>query len=42
MLADRTSTQTFQSNQLRLWIHSWAYVLINAFRQTLFKKNFIG
>ena len=39
LLADRTSTQTFQSNQLRLWIHSWAYVLINAFRQHCLKKT---
>ncbi|MDJ0582353.1 IS1380 family transposase [Crocosphaera sp.] len=42
LLADRTSTQTFQSNQLRLWIHSWAYVLINAFRQNCLKKTLLA
>lgn len=39
LLADRTSTQTFQSNQLRLWIHSFAYVIMNAFRQNCLKKT---
>ena len=39
LLADRTSTQTMISNQLRLWLHSWAYVLINAFRQHCLKKT---
>ncbi len=39
LLADRTSTQTMSSNQLRLWVHSWAYVLINAFRQNCLKKT---
>lgn len=33
LFADRTSTQTFASNQLRLWLSSMAYVLIQAFRQ---------
>jgi hypothetical protein len=33
LLADRTSTQTFESNQLRLWLSSMAYVLMQAFRQ---------
>ena len=42
LLADRTSTQTFQSNQLRLWIHSIAYVLINAFRQNCLKKTLLA
>jgi hypothetical protein len=32
LFADRTSTQTFQSNQLRLWLSSIAYVLVQAFR----------
>ena len=39
LFADRTSTQTFKSNQLRLWLHSWSYVLINAFRQHCLKKT---
>lgn len=39
LFADRTSTQTFQSNQLRLWLHSLAYVLISAFRQQGLKKT---
>ncbi len=42
LLADRTSTQTFESNQLRLWLHSWAYVLINAFRQHCLKKTLLA
>ncbi len=33
LFADRTSTQTFGSNQLRLWLSSMAYVLMQAFRQ---------
>ena len=33
LLADRTSTQTMSSNQLRLWLSSMAYVLMQAFRQ---------
>ena len=33
LFADRTSTQTFESNQLRLWLSSIAYVLMQAFRQ---------
>jgi hypothetical protein len=39
LLADRTSTQTMRSNQLRLWLHSLAYVLMNAFRQNCLKKT---
>ena len=39
LLADRTSTQTFESNQLRLWLHSVAYVLMQAFRQHCLKKT---
>jgi hypothetical protein len=33
LFADRTSTQTFESNQLRLWLSAMAYVLMQAFRQ---------
>ena len=33
LFADRTSTQTMSSNQLRLWLSSMAYVLLQAFRQ---------
>jgi hypothetical protein len=32
LFADRTSTQTMISNQLRLWLHSMGYVLLNDFR----------
>jgi hypothetical protein len=31
LFADRTSTQTFESNQLRLWLSAMAYVLMQAF-----------
>jgi hypothetical protein len=30
LFADRTSTQTFESNQLRLWLSAMAYVLMQA------------
>ena len=33
LFADRTSTRTFDSNQLRLWFSSIAYVLVQAFRE---------
>ena len=39
LFADRTSTQTFDSNQLRLWLSSMAYVLMQAFRQNCFKRT---
>jgi hypothetical protein len=39
LFADRTSTQTFQSNQLRLWLSSMAYVLMQAFRQHCLSKT---
>ena len=39
MFADRTSTQTFKSNQLRLWLSSIAYVLMQAFRQNCLSKT---
>jgi hypothetical protein len=33
MFADRTSTQTMRANQLRLWIASLAYTLVNELRR---------
>jgi hypothetical protein len=39
LFADRTSTQTFESNQLRLWLSSMAYVLMQAFRQHCLNKT---
>lgn len=33
LFADRTSTATFRANQLRLWLSSFAYVLITALRR---------
>ena len=39
LFADRTSTQTFDSNQLRLWLSSMAYVLVQAFRQNCLAKT---
>jgi hypothetical protein len=33
LFADRTSTATFRANQLRLWLSSFAYVLIDALRR---------
>ncbi len=39
LFADRTSTQTFESNQLRLWLSSMAYVLLQAFRQYCLNKT---
>jgi hypothetical protein len=33
LFADRTSTHTMRANQLRLWLSSMAYVLINALRR---------
>jgi len=39
LFADRTSTQTFDSNQLRLWLSSMAYVLMQAFRQNCLSKT---
>ncbi len=39
LFADRTSTQTFDSNQLRLWLSSMAYVLVQAFRQNCLSKT---
>ncbi len=47
LFADRTSTQTFISNQLRLWLSSMTYVLMQAFRyhclgKTSFSKATVG
>ena len=39
LFADRTSSQTFASNQLRLWLSSMAYVLMQAFRQHCLSKT---
>ena len=39
LFGDRTSTQTFKSNQLRLWLSSMAYVLVQAFRQHCLAKT---
>ena len=39
LFADRTSTQTFESNQLRLWLSSMAYVLMQSFRQYCLAKT---
>ncbi len=39
LFADRTSSQTFESNQLRLWLSSIAYVLVQAFRQNCLAKT---
>jgi hypothetical protein len=33
MFADKTSTHTMRANQLRLWLSSMAYVLVNALRR---------
>ena len=33
LFADRTSCQTMRANQLRLWLSSAAYVLVQALRQ---------
>ncbi len=39
LFSARTSTQTFESNQLRLWFSSMAYVLMQAFRQHCLSKT---
>ncbi len=33
LFSDRTSTHEFESNQLRLWFSSFAYVLLQSLRQ---------
>ncbi|WP_375340460.1 transposase [Plectonema radiosum] len=37
--SDRTSTHTFEGNQLRLWFASIAYILINALREQCLAKT---
>lgn len=39
LFSDRTSTQTFESNQLRLWFSSVAYVLMQALREQCLAKT---
>ena len=38
LFADRTSTQTFQSNQLRLWFSSFSYVRYSLFCRAKLRK----
>lgn len=39
LFADRTSTHTMRANQLRLWLSSMAYVLMNRLRRVALKKT---
>jgi hypothetical protein len=39
LFADRTSTHTFRANQLRLWLASFAYVLVEALRRLGLKNT---
>ena len=39
LFADRTSTRTFESNQLRLWLSSMAYVIMQSLRQYCLAKT---
>jgi hypothetical protein len=39
LFSDRTSNHYFDDNQLRLWLSSFAYVLLNAFRQHLLQHT---
>lgn len=39
LFADRTSTHLLKSNQMRLWLSSVAYVLINELRRTLLAET---
>ncbi len=39
LMADRTSAATMRANQLRLWFHSFAYVLIEAVRRIALKHT---
>jgi hypothetical protein len=39
LFSDRTSTQSFESNQLRLWFSSIAYVLMQALREQCLAKT---
>lgn len=42
LFSDRTSTHTFEGNQLRLWFSSVAYVLINALRSQCLATTELG
>lgn len=42
LFTDRTSTQTFESNQLRLCLSSMVYVLIQAFRKYCLAKTYFA
>jgi hypothetical protein len=33
LYADRTSTETMRSNQLRLWFSTWGYLVMNQLRR---------
>jgi hypothetical protein len=39
LFADRTSSHTFKANQLRIWLSSFAYVLIEAVRRIGLRKT---
>ncbi len=42
LLADRTSTQTFDSNQLRLWLHSIElklFLILDKYNKFYFLKD---
>ncbi len=39
LFSDRTSTHTFEGNQLRLWFSSLAYILMNALREQCLAKT---
>ncbi len=39
LFSDRTSTHTFEGNQLRLWFSSVAYILMNALREQCLKNT---
>lgn len=39
LFSDRTSTHTFEGNQLRLWFSSVAYILMNALREQCLKRT---
>ena len=39
LFADRTSSHTFKANQLRLWLSSFAYVLIEALRRLALRNT---
>lgn len=42
LFADRTSTRLLKSNQMRLWLSSVAYVLMNELRRTLLAETEIS